>query len=129
VNISRGMVGYHPTTTTIEQHWFTGPNKLSMQSRFQFEWSSIDIGGGTTLEVRISTYHSPSHTKMLLFCLVVLPGLKFKSTSILYQILTILISLYLKRGPTCKWNQPLVFYHLSKTKHNTNNDTIYYKKR
>jgi hypothetical protein len=66
--ISRGMVGYHPITTIIELHRFTRPYKSGMQSiHNQMLIQALTTNGpqstharATTLEPRISTYHSPS---------------------------------------------------------------------
>jgi hypothetical protein len=66
--ISRGMVGYRPTTTIIELHRFTGPHKSGMWSvhnQILIQWSTTNgpqsIQMRTiTLEHRISTSFSPT---------------------------------------------------------------------
>jgi hypothetical protein len=68
VLISRGMVGYRPTTTIIEIRWFTEPHKFGMRSvhnQMLIQGSTTNGPqstqvGATTLEPRVSTYHSPS---------------------------------------------------------------------
>jgi hypothetical protein len=84
--ISRGMVGYCPTTTIIELCWFTGPHKSSMRSVH----NQILVQGSTTngphrrglppwsLKYPHTTPH-PSHLMVLHFPLVAPPGLKFKT--------------------------------------------------
>jgi hypothetical protein len=66
LNISRGMVGYRPTTTIIELRQFTGPHKSSMrsvQNQVLDQGSSMNgrqstQAGATTLEPQISNNHS-----------------------------------------------------------------------
>jgi hypothetical protein len=63
----------------------------------------------------------PSHPKMLHFPLVAPPSLKFK-TFILFSInFNDFNSLRDKKGLTCEWNHPLIFYRLAITKHSTYN--------
>jgi hypothetical protein len=65
--ISRGMVGYRPTTTIIDLCQFTGPHKSGMRSvHNQMLVQGSTMNGpqsteveATTSEPRISTYHSP----------------------------------------------------------------------
>jgi hypothetical protein len=66
--ISRGMVGYRPTTTTIELRRFTRPHKSGMQlvhnqmlvQGFTMNGPQSTQDGNTTLEPRISTSLSPT---------------------------------------------------------------------
>jgi hypothetical protein len=66
--ISRGMVGFHPTTTIIEVHWDTRPHKSSMRSvhnQMLIQGSTTNgpqstQAGATTLEPRISISLSPT---------------------------------------------------------------------
>jgi hypothetical protein len=68
VNISRGLVGYHPTTTIIKLRRFTGPHKSSIWSvhnQVFIQGSTINgpqstHAGATILELQISTYQSLS---------------------------------------------------------------------
>jgi hypothetical protein len=117
--ISREIVGYRLTTTIIELRRFTGPHKSSIRSVH----NQILIQGSTTngsqstqmglppwsLEYSHITLR-PSHPMILHFPLVAPSSLKFKHQYILYKILAILIPLEVKGGPTCEWNQPLIFY-------------------
>jgi hypothetical protein len=120
--ISRGMMGYHLITIIIKLRRFTGPHKSDMRlihnqmlvQRFVMNGFQSTQAGlpPLSLEYPHTTPHS-SYPMILHFSLVVPPSLKFKHQSIhsiLYQILTILISLRYKGGPTFEWNQPLAFY-------------------
>jgi hypothetical protein len=68
MKISKWMVGYHPTTTSTELCWFTGPHKSGMWSKHNQKLvqgsttngHQLTQAGATTLEPRISTYYSPS---------------------------------------------------------------------
>jgi hypothetical protein len=124
VLISGGIVGYHPTTTLIELHQFIRPHKSSVRSvhnQMLIQGSTINSPQltqvrVTTLEPRISTYHSSSFPfnyvpNWLCFPLVALPGLKFKSSFHSVPNFNHFNSIRGKKGPTCKWNQPLIFYH------------------
>jgi hypothetical protein len=120
-HISRGMMCYHPTNTIIKLRRFTGPHKSSMRSvHNQMLVQGFTMNGHLNRHKqwlspeRLEYPHTtpcPSHPMILHFSLVVSLGLKFKHHSLLYQILTILNLLEVKKGPTCEWNQPLIFYH------------------
>jgi hypothetical protein len=68
VLISRGMMGYHPTTIFIMLRQFTGPHKfnmLSVHNKMLIQWSTMNDPqstqvGATTLEPRISTSLCPT---------------------------------------------------------------------
>jgi hypothetical protein len=119
VNISRGMVGYRPTTIVIELCRFTGSHKASMCS-LQFKYSlrvpllmvlnrhrkglppwSLEYPHPSPL---------PSHPMILCF-IVAPPGIKLN-----YQNKTpnknLSKSTSVKKGdPTCEWDLPVDFYH------------------
>jgi hypothetical protein len=77
--ISRGMVGYCLTTTIIKLRQFTRPHKSGMRSVH-----NQMLIQGSTLEPRISSYHSSSiqsnDTPLFISCPL---GLKFKHHFIL----------------------------------------------
>jgi hypothetical protein len=118
--ISRGMVGYRPTTTIIEQRRFTKPYKSGMRlvhNQMLIQGSTMNgpqltQAGATTLKPQISTSLSPTfpYNNTPLF-LVAPPCLKFKSTFHSLPNFSHLNSIRGKKYPTCEWNQPLVFYH------------------
>jgi hypothetical protein len=122
MNISRGMVEYRQTTTIIELRQFTGPHKSSMRSvhnQMFLQGSTTNDppstqAGATTLELRISTYHSLSFpSKDAPLSPSCSPGLKFKSSFHSLLNFNHFHSIRGKKGPTCEWNQPLVFYCLA----------------
>jgi hypothetical protein len=90
VNISTGMVGYHPTTIMIELRRFTGSHKASkwsVQLKCSFKvplWTVLNQHR-QELPPWSSKYPQttprPSYPKILHFPLVTQSGLKFKSSS------------------------------------------------
>jgi hypothetical protein len=117
--ISREIVGYRPTTIIIELCRFTGPHKFSMRSvhNQMLSQKSTMNGpqstqvGATTLEPRISTslfLTFPSDDTPLS------PSCPARSqiNSSIHSLPSFNNFNFIrgKKGPTCEWNQPLVFY-------------------
>jgi hypothetical protein len=133
VNISKGMVGYRPTTKIIKLCRFTGNHKMSMRS-VQFKyllkvplWMVLNQQRWGlqpwSLEYPQTTPR-PFHPKILHFPLVVPSGLKITSSSKPLSI-SILIPLvkkggcYMRVGPTTR------LLPIARTKHRTSNGNIY----
>jgi hypothetical protein len=104
--ISRGMVGYHPTTIINKLCRFTGPHKSGMWPvHNQMLVQGCTMNGLQSTKVGLPSWsleypHSsprPSHPMILPFPLVAPPSLKFKSTFQSFQFLAILIPLEVKR--------------------------------
>jgi hypothetical protein len=121
--ISKGMVGYRPTTTIIDLCRFTGPHKSGMQSvHNQMLIQGSTTNGPQSIEVEATTLeleypHTTPHCSypiILPFPLVTPPHLKFKSTSFhsfhSLSYFNHFNSIRGIKGPTREWNQPLVFY-------------------
>jgi hypothetical protein len=128
--ISRGMVGYHPTTTIIELCLFTGPHKSSMRlvhNQMLIQGSTTNDpqstqAGATTLEARISmslplTFQSDD-TPLSSSCLA---WSQIKSSIHSLRNFNHFSSIRGKKGPICEWDQPLIFYCLAINKQSISN--------